>query len=50
MSYATILGLDLGKFKSVCCATDAAGGEHRFETLATAPATVTELLCRSFFA
>ena len=21
MGYATILGLDLGKFKSVCCAT-----------------------------
>ena len=27
MGYATILGLDLGKFKSVCCVMDAATGE-----------------------
>jgi hypothetical protein len=26
MGYATILGLDLGKFKSVCCAMDASSG------------------------
>ena len=32
MGYATILGLDLGKFKSVCCAMDAATGGHAFET------------------
>ena len=44
MSYSTILGLDLGKFKSVCCVMDAATGEQRFETLQTTPATVTELL------
>jgi len=44
MGYATILGLDLGKFKSVCCVMDAATGEQRFETLQTTPATVTELL------
>jgi len=46
MGYATILGLDLGKFKSVCCVMDAATGEQRFETLQTTPATVTELLTR----
>ena len=44
MGYATILGLDLGKFKSVCCAMDAATGRHTFETLATTPATIKELL------
>jgi hypothetical protein len=43
MGYATILGLDLGKFKSVCCAMDAATGRHAFETLATTPATIHEL-------
>ena len=26
MGYATILGLDLGKFKSVCCVMDAVRG------------------------
>jgi len=47
MGYATtILGLDLGKFKSVCCVTDAATGRHAFETLATTPATIGELLAR----
>jgi transposase len=46
MGYATILGLDLGKFKSVCCVMDAASGEHRFETLATTPAAIKELLTR----
>jgi len=46
MGYATILGLDLGKFKSVCCAMDAATGGHAFETLATTPATIHELLVR----
>ena len=44
MGYATILGLDLGKFKSVCCAMDAATGRHAFETLPTTPATIHELL------
>jgi transposase len=44
MGYATILGLDLGKFKSVGCVMDAAGGEHRFETLDTTPAAVKALL------
>ena len=46
MGYATILGLDLGKFKSVCCAMDAASGEHRFETVDTTPAAVKELVTR----
>ena len=46
MGYATILGLDLGKFKSVCCAMDAATGAHRFETMGTTPAALHELLVR----
>ena len=46
MGYATILGLDLGKFKSVCCVMDAAAGAHRFETLATTPHALHELLVR----
>src|SRR5215211_6858959 len=46
MGYATILGLDLGKFKSTCCVTDAASGEHGFETLDTTPAAVKALLLR----
>jgi hypothetical protein len=46
MGYATILGLDLGKFKSVCCAMEAATGRHAFETIPTTPATVRELLAR----
>ena len=44
MGYATILGLDLGKFKSVCCVMDAAGGGHSFETLDTTPASVKAFL------
>ena len=46
MGYATILGLDLGKYKSVCCAMDAATGRHAFETLPTTPAALHELLVR----
>jgi transposase len=46
MGYATILGLDLGKFKSVCCVMDAATGRHAFETLASTPAVITDLLTR----
>jgi transposase len=46
MGYATILGLDLGKFKSVCCVMDASAGAHRFETLATTPDALHELLVR----
>ena len=43
MGYATILGLDLGNFKSVCCAMDAATGRHAFQTLASTPASVHDL-------
>jgi transposase len=46
MGYATILGLDLGKFKSVCCVMDAGTGRHAFETLASTPATIHDLLTR----
>src|SRR3954468_21109024 len=46
MGYATILGMDLGKFKSVCCVMDAASGEHGFETLDTNPAAVKALLVK----
>jgi transposase len=46
MGYATILGLDLGKFKSVCCALDALTGRHALETLASTPATIADLLTR----
>jgi transposase len=46
MVYATILGTDLGKFKSVCCAMDAASGEHDFQTLETTPAAVKTLLVK----
>ncbi|HEV2296044.1 MAG TPA: AAA family ATPase, partial [Tepidisphaeraceae bacterium] len=46
MGYATILGLDLGKFKSVCCVMDAVTGRHAFETLATTPAVIADLLAR----
>jgi len=46
MGYATILGLDLGKFKSVCCVMDAATGGHGFETIGTTPAALHELLVR----
>jgi len=40
----TILAIDLGKFKSVACRFDPASGEHAFETIATAPARVHDLL------
>jgi len=46
MGYATILGLDLGKFKSVCCVMNAATGTHAFATAATTPAALHELLVR----
>jgi len=40
----TILALDLGKFKSVACRYDAATGAHAFETIATTPPAVHDLL------
>jgi transposase len=46
MGYSTILGLDLGKFKSVCCATDVATKAQAFETVQTTPAALHEFLAR----
>ncbi len=46
MSLETIIAIDLGKFKSVVCVMDAATRQHRFETIATTPAAVHELLAR----
>ena len=40
----TILALDLGKFRSVACRYDPATGAHAFETIATTPAAVHDLL------
>ena len=40
----TILALDLGKFKSVACRYDPATGAHAFETIATNPPAVHDLL------
>ena len=39
-----ILAIDLGKFKSVACRYDPAGGTHAFETIATTPSAVHDLL------
>src|SRR5947207_15507754 len=43
-STMTILALDLGKFKSVACRFDPARGRHAFETIATTPPAVHDLL------
>src|SRR5688572_7766429 len=40
----TILALDLGKFRSVACRYDPATGRRAFETIATTPATIHDLL------
>jgi hypothetical protein len=34
---STILAIDLGKFKSVCCALDTQSGEATFRTVTTTP-------------
>jgi hypothetical protein len=39
-----ILAIDLGKFKSVACRYDPASGVHAFETIATTPSAVHDLL------
>src|SRR3954471_16071624 len=45
MGYSTILGLGLGKFKSVCCALNvAAPNAPAFETVQTTPATLHDML------
>ena len=41
-----ILAVDLGKYKSVACAYDAADGEARFQTLPTSRAALARLLDR----
>jgi transposase len=42
--YTRILALDLGKFNSVLCDFDPASKSYRFQTLATTPAAVHDLL------
>ncbi|CAA9415891.1 MAG: Mobile element protein [uncultured Phycisphaerae bacterium] len=44
MGFDSIIALDLGKFKSVCCLMDARARTHRFETVATTPAALHDLL------
>jgi transposase len=44
MGSATIIAIDLGKFKSVACVMDARTREHRFVTVETTPAALHELL------
>lgn len=44
MGFATIIGIDLGKFKSVACVLDAATRQLRFCTFDTTPAALHELL------
>jgi transposase len=43
MGFATIIALDLGKFKSVACVMNAATRTHRFETIDTTPQRLHEL-------
>ena len=43
MRFATIIALDLGKFKSVACVMDAATRRHVFQTLDTTPQRLHEL-------
>lgn len=43
---STILGIDLGKFKSVACIFSTHDGEIRFETLSTNPSTFRDFLSR----
>ncbi len=46
-STKTVLAIDLGKFKSVACRYDPVRGEHAFETIATTPSAVHDLLVAS---
>lgn len=43
-SYRLIVGIDLGKFNSVACLFDPADSTHRFQSLATTPQAVHDLL------
>ena len=46
MSYSTIVGLDLGKFKSVACVMDVASKAQTFETIQTTPAVLHDWLAK----
>jgi transposase len=46
MGYSTILGLDLGKFKSVGCVMDVAAKTHTFETIQTTPQVLHDWLTK----
>jgi transposase len=46
-STTSILAMDLGKFRSVACVFDPATGDHTFETIATTPAAVHDLLIKT---
>ena len=46
MGYATILALDLGKFKTVACVMDVSTRTHVFETVDMSPANVHDLVVR----
>jgi transposase len=46
MGFTTILGLDLGKFKSVCCVMDVAARTHAFETIQTTPQVLHDWLAK----
>ena len=44
-SYRLIVAIDLGKFNSVACLFDPADSSHRFQSLATTPRKLHDLLC-----
>src|SRR5688500_9640329 len=44
MGFSTILGLDLGKFKSVCCVMNVSTHAQTFETIQTTPQGLHDLL------
>ena len=46
MGFASIIALDLGKFKTVACVMNAADRSHVFETIEMSPATLHDLLAR----
>ena len=46
MGFATIIALDLGKFKTVACVMDVATRTHAFETIDMSPKAVHDLLAR----
>jgi transposase len=46
MGFATIIALDLGKFKTVCCLMNVATRTHTFETIDMSPLNVHDLVAR----